>query len=78
MTWVGAVLTAAAGRSAWRGTVGVMSEHIRNVTRARYEQIVSEARKPAAQITMAQFALGDEVLETSPMRPARHNPRPKW
>ncbi|MEH0549164.1 hypothetical protein QA802_40780 [Streptomyces sp. B21-105] len=46
-----------------------MSERIGNVTRARYEQIVAEARELIAQVSRAQFALGDKALEIEPMRP---------
>ncbi len=46
-----------------------MSEQGGNVTRARYEQIVAEARELIAQVTRAQFALGDKALEIEPMRP---------
>ncbi|WP_369174916.1 DUF6192 family protein [Streptomyces sp. R28] len=46
-----------------------MAERVGNVTRARYEQIVAEARELIAQVARAQFSLGDKALEIEPMRP---------
>lgn len=47
----------------------VVPDMVGNVTRQRYEQIVTEARELVAQITKAQFALGDKALEIEPLRP---------
>ncbi|MEV7535388.1 DUF6192 family protein [Streptomyces hydrogenans] len=46
-----------------------MSERVGNVTRSRYEQLVAEARELIAQVSRAQFCLGDKALEIEPMRP---------
>ncbi|KUL53262.1 hypothetical protein ADL30_20405 [Streptomyces sp. NRRL S-1521] len=50
----------------------VMTEvkvRVGNVTRQRYEQLVAQAKDLIAQVSRAQFALGDMALETEPMRP---------
>lgn len=41
---------------------------IGNVTRQRYEQLVTQAKELIAQIARSQFALGDMALEIEPMR----------
>ena len=40
-----------------------------NVTLERYETIVAESRDLIAQVTKAQFVLGDRALEIEPLRP---------
>ncbi|MDL2082154.1 DUF6192 family protein [Streptomyces sp. GXMU-J15] len=45
-----------------------MADRIGNVTRQRYEQIVTRAKELIAQVAKAQFALGDMALEIEPMR----------
>ncbi|MFF7048203.1 hypothetical protein ACFY94_07570 [Streptomyces griseorubiginosus] len=42
--------------------------HIGNVTRQRYEQLVTRAKELIAQIARSQFSLGDMALEIEPMR----------
>ncbi|MFD3330871.1 hypothetical protein [Streptomyces sp. NPDC058701] len=44
-----------------------MPERVGNITRLRYEQIVTEARELVAR---ARFALGEQALAVEPMRPA--------
>ncbi len=46
-----------------------MPERVGSVSRTRYEQLVAEARELVAQVTKAQFALGDKAVEIEPMRP---------
>ncbi|MET9499723.1 hypothetical protein [Streptomyces sp. NPDC006552] len=46
-----------------------MSDWVGNVSRTRYEELVAEARELIAQVTKAQFALGDKALIIEPMRP---------
>ncbi|MET7938050.1 DUF6192 family protein [Streptomyces sp. NPDC005322] len=46
-----------------------MTDQIGNVTRQRYDQLVTQARELIAQVTRAQFSLGDMALEIEPMRP---------
>lgn len=46
-----------------------MSEHIGEVTKARYDQIVAEARAVVEHQTRAQFQLGDWALEIEPIQP---------
>ncbi|MFG3105092.1 DUF6192 family protein [Streptomyces sp. NPDC048182] len=46
-----------------------MSDRVGNVSRTRYEELVAEARELIAQVTKAQFALGDKALLIEPMRP---------
>jgi division protein CdvB (Snf7/Vps24/ESCRT-III family) len=41
---------------------------IGNVTRQRYEQLVTQAKELIRQIARSQFALGDMALEIKPMR----------
>ncbi|MFD7057778.1 hypothetical protein ACFWBS_60035 [Streptomyces mirabilis] len=43
-----------------------VTDRIGNVTRQRYEQLVTQAKELIAQVARAQFALGDMALE--PMR----------
>ncbi|MFK0113917.1 DUF6192 family protein [Streptomyces sp. NPDC091217] len=45
-----------------------VADRIGNVTRQRYEQLVSRAKELIAQVARAQFALGDMALEIEPMR----------
>lgn len=45
-----------------------MVDMVGNVTRERYEQIVSESRELVEQITRCQFTLGDRALEIEPLR----------
>jgi hypothetical protein len=45
-----------------------MTDRIGNVTRQRYEQLVTQAKDLIAQIARAQFSLGDMALEIEPMR----------
>lgn len=45
-----------------------VSDRIGNVTRQRYEQLVTQAKELIAQIIRSQFALGDMALEIEPMR----------
>ncbi|WP_189554252.1 DUF6192 family protein [Streptomyces lavendofoliae] len=45
-----------------------MSDRIGNVTRQRYEQLVTQAKELIAQVARAQFTLGDMALEVEPMR----------
>ncbi|MEU4507130.1 DUF6192 family protein [Streptomyces sp. NPDC024089] len=45
-----------------------MSDRVGNVSRTRYEELVAEARELIAQVTKAQFALGDKALLIEPMR----------
>lgn len=45
-----------------------MTDRIGNVTRQRYEQLVTQAKELIAQVARAQFALGDMALEIEPMR----------
>lgn len=47
----------------------VMSDRVGSVSRTRYEDLVAEARELIAQVTKAQFALGDKALLIEPMRP---------
>jgi uncharacterized protein DUF6192 len=47
----------------------IVADRIGNVTRGRYEQLVSQAKELIAQVARAQFALGDMALEIEPMRP---------
>lgn len=46
-----------------------MSDRVGNVSRTRYEELVAQARELIAQVTKAQFALGDKALLIEPMRP---------
>ncbi|MFY0510762.1 hypothetical protein ACOMD4_10245 [Streptomyces anulatus] len=46
-----------------------MSDRVGNVSRTRYEQLVTEALEQIAQVMRAQFALGDKALIIEPMRP---------
>ncbi|WAL93641.1 hypothetical protein [Streptomyces sp. Je 1-369] len=46
-----------------------MKDRVGNVTRERYEQLVSQAKDLIAQVARAQFSLGDMALEIQPMRP---------
>ncbi|MFF0164067.1 DUF6192 family protein [Streptomyces sp. NPDC005263] len=45
-----------------------VADRVGNVTRQRYEQLVTQAKDLIAQIARAQFALGDMALEIEPMR----------
>ncbi|GGZ40104.1 hypothetical protein GCM10010344_00680 [Streptomyces bluensis] len=45
-----------------------VGDRIGNVTRQRYEQLVTQAKELIAQIARSQFALGDMALEIEPMR----------
>ncbi|MFF5161449.1 hypothetical protein ACFY3N_35665 [Streptomyces sp. NPDC000348] len=45
-----------------------VADRIGNVTRHRYEQLVSQAKELIAQVARAQFTLGDMALEIEPMR----------
>jgi hypothetical protein len=45
-----------------------VADQIGNVTRQRYEQLVTRAKELIAQVARAQFALGDMALEIEPMR----------
>ncbi|MFI6931587.1 hypothetical protein [Streptomyces sp. NPDC050287] len=45
-----------------------VTDRIGNVTRQRYEQLVTQAKELIAQIARSQFALGDMALEIEPMR----------
>lgn len=45
-----------------------VADRIGNVARQRDEQLVTRAKELIAQITRAQFALGDMALEIEPMR----------
>jgi hypothetical protein len=45
-----------------------VADRIGNVTRQRYEQLVTRAKELIAQVARAQFALGDMALEIEPMR----------
>jgi hypothetical protein len=45
-----------------------VADRIGNVTRRRYEQLVTQAKELIAQVARAQFALGDMALEIEPMR----------
>ncbi|MDQ1042109.1 hypothetical protein [Streptomyces sp. V4I2] len=45
-----------------------VADRIGNVTRQRYEQLVTQAKELIAQIARSQFALGDMALEIEPMR----------
>ncbi|MER5757415.1 DUF6192 family protein [Streptomyces sp. NPDC002088] len=45
-----------------------VADRIGNVTRQRYEQLVTQANELIAQVARAQFALGDMALEIEPMR----------
>ncbi|QUI29461.1 hypothetical protein H9W91_00025 [Streptomyces alfalfae] len=45
-----------------------MTDRIGNVTRQRYGQLVTRAKELIAQVSRAQFALGDMALEIEPMR----------
>jgi hypothetical protein len=40
-----------------------VADRIGNVTRQRYEQLVTQAKELIAQVARAQFALGDMALE---------------
>ncbi|WP_461070126.1 hypothetical protein [Streptomyces pseudoechinosporeus] len=42
-----------------------VADRIGNVTRQRYEQLVTRAKELIAQVARAQFALGDMALESS-------------
>ncbi|MET7609417.1 hypothetical protein ABZS96_45445 [Streptomyces avermitilis] len=46
-----------------------MSERVGNVSRSRYDELVAESRELISQVASAQFALGEKVLITEPMRP---------
>jgi hypothetical protein len=48
-----------------------MPTKIGNVTKRRYDQLVSEGRDLVEQQSHCQFALGDRALEIEPMLPAR-------
>lgn len=56
----------------------VVSEHIGEVTKARYDQIVAEALAVVEQQTKAQFQIGDWALEIEHIQPHgghhRHSP----
>ncbi|MFH9970067.1 hypothetical protein ACH4PR_54355 [Streptomyces mirabilis] len=39
-----------------------VTDRIGNVTRQRYEQLVTQAKELIAQVARAQFALGDSIL----------------
>ncbi len=45
-----------------------MTDRIGNVTRQRYEQLVTQAKDLIAQVAHAQFSLGDMASEIEPMR----------
>ncbi|MFF6895699.1 DUF6192 family protein [Streptomyces microflavus] len=45
-----------------------VTDRIGNVTRQRYEQLVTQAKELIAQIARSQFSLGDVALEIEPMR----------
>ncbi|WP_033415796.1 hypothetical protein, partial [Streptomyces canus] len=44
-----------------------MTDRIGNVTKRRYEQLVTQAKDLIAQVARAQFSLGDMALEIEPM-----------
>ncbi|MFD8060957.1 hypothetical protein ACFXA0_20390 [Streptomyces cyaneofuscatus] len=45
-----------------------VTDRIGNVTRQRYEQLVTQAKELIAQIAPSEFSLGDMALEIEPMR----------
>lgn len=47
-----------------------VADRIGDVTRLRYEQLVTQAKELIAQVARAQFAMGDMALEIEPMRAA--------